>query len=99
MWSGLLPLLRLSLRSRTSGAPRAFYLAARLLARLWLPIAANQRVRRAVVLEVRLRRGLQLRNDVLRQHLAQLDAPLIERIDAPDRALREHTVQIGRAHV
>jgi len=70
--------------------------SARLFGRLALPIAANQGIGRTVMLEVRFRRGLELRNDVFRQHLAQLHAPLIERIDAPDRALREHAVLIER---
>src|ERR1700733_10196608 len=40
--------------------------------------------------------ALELRDDTLRQHLAQLDAPLVERIDVPDRALREYGVLIER---
>ena len=31
-----------------------------------------------------------------RQHLAELDAPLVERVDAPDRALREDAVLVER---
>ena len=38
--------------------------------------------------------GLELGHDPLRQHLAQLDAPLVERVDAPDRALGEHLVLV-----
>ena len=30
----------------------------------------------------------------LREHLAELDAPLVERVDAPDRALREDAVLV-----
>ena len=52
---------------------------------LQLPISPNQRIGRAVVLE----RGLlligELRDDALGQHLAELDAPLVERVDVPDR--------------
>ena len=44
----------------------------------------------------RLRLILKLRYDALRQRLSQLDAPLIERVDVPDRALREHAVLIER---
>src|ERR1700683_2116652 len=36
----------------------------------------------------------QRRHDAFREHLAELDAPLIERIDVPDRALSEHAVLI-----
>jgi len=32
----------------------------------------------------------------LREHLAELDAPLVERIDVPDRGLREHAVLVER---
>ena len=35
-----------------------------------------------------------LRDDALRQHLAQLDAPLIERVDIPDDALSEDRVRV-----
>ena len=38
----------------------------------------------------------ELRRDPLGQHLAELDAPLIERVDAPDRALGEHVVLVER---
>ena len=34
--------------------------------------------------------AFQLWNDALRQNFAQLDAPLVERIDIPDRALGEY---------
>src|SRR5205814_5987491 len=54
---------------------------------LVLAIAANQGAGRAVVIELGFPPALQLRDDALRQHLAQLDAPLIERIDTPDSAL------------
>ena len=38
----------------------------------------------------------ELRDDALGQHLAQLDAPLVERVDVPDHALREHDVLVER---
>src|SRR5262245_14167577 len=56
------------------------------------PIATDQVVRRAVVTERGLRRALELRDDSLGQHLAQFDAPLIERVDVPDDTLCEHAV-------
>src|SRR5437667_11799849 len=43
-----------------------------------------------------LRLALELRNDPLGEHLAQLDAPLIERVDVPDDALGEHAVLVER---
>src|SRR5262249_47482863 len=59
-----------------------------------LPKATDQGVRRAVVSELRLRGALELRNDALREDLTELDAPLIERVDLPDGALREHVVLV-----
>ena len=44
----------------------------------------------------RFGRVFQLGNDPLRQHLPQFHAPLVIRIDRPDRALREHVVLIQR---
>ena len=40
--------------------------------------------------------ALDLRDDALRQDLAQLDAPLVERIDVPDCALREYRMFVER---
>ena len=55
----------------------------------------DQRVRRPVV-----RAGVHVAGQVLvdppRQLLAQLDAPLVERVDVPDRALHEHLVLVER---
>src|SRR5262245_52023166 len=42
--------------------------------------------------EARLCLALEFRNNALGQHLAQLDAPLIEGVDIPDRPLRENGV-------
>ena len=67
-----------------------------MLASLRLAVAADQVVGRTVVLQRRLRRALKLRNDALRQHLAQFHAPLVERVDLPDGALREHAVLVER---
>src|SRR5262245_64168414 len=61
-----------------------------------LPVAPDEVVRRAVVAERGLRLALQLRDDALSQHLAQLDPPLIEGVDVPDRALGEHAVLVER---
>src|SRR3954468_23609635 len=59
-------------------------------------IAADQCVGRAVVRERRLALARQLGADALRQHLAELDAPLVERIDVPDHALHEDAVLVER---
>ena len=40
--------------------------------------------------------GFQFRDDALGQHFAQLDAPLVERVDVPDRALGEDAVLVER---
>src|SRR2546430_5312385 len=61
-----------------------------------LAIAADERVGRAVVRECWVRGALQLGNDPLRQDLAKLHAPLIERIDLPNGALSEHAVLVQR---
>src|SRR5262249_49658054 len=58
------------------------------------PVATDQAVRRAVVAERGLRLALDLRDDPLRQQLAELDSPLVEGVDVPDDALREHAVLV-----
>src|SRR5262249_1099069 len=57
-------------------------------------IPPDQRVGRAVMLGLRLRCALELRNDPLGEHLAQLHAPLVEGVDLPDGALGEDAVLI-----
>src|SRR5262245_4099896 len=59
-------------------------------------IAPNQGIGGAVVMTLGLLGALELRDDLLREGLAQLHAPLIEGVDAPDRALGEDTVLIER---
>jgi hypothetical protein len=44
--------------------------------------------------ECRLSLALKFRNDSLRQHFAQLDAPLVELVNIPDHPLRENGVFI-----
>src|SRR5437879_2214746 len=41
-------------------------------------------------------RVLHRRRKLLGESLAELNAPLVERVDAPDNALREHTVLVER---
>src|SRR4029077_8296004 len=59
-------------------------------------VPADERGGAAVVLQVGLR-ARQLRDDRGRQLLAQLDAPLVEGDDVPDRALGEHLVLLDGA--
>src|SRR5690606_32509878 len=60
------------------------------------PVPPDQRVRRGVVPELGFGLGRELRRDPGRELLAELDAPLVERVDVPDRALREHLVLVER---
>src|SRR5437899_6072995 len=64
--------------------------------RLARSVATDQGVRRAVVLQLRLRLALELRDDPLRELLAELHAPLVEGIDVPNGPLREHAVLVER---
>src|SRR3984885_2557401 len=59
-------------------------------------VAADKVVGGSIMLQPRIIRSLNLGNDVLGEHLAQLDAPLIEGIDLPDGALGEYRVLIER---
>src|SRR5882672_3935341 len=61
-----------------------------------LPVATDHVVGRAVMAERGLPLALELRDDALGQHLAQLDSPLIERVDVPDGALGKHAVLVER---
>ena len=63
------------------------------------PRSARKRAISPVVdesLRPRHHAGLQLRQDPAGQFLAQLDAPLVETVDAPDAALHRHLVLIQR---
>src|SRR5262245_26475527 len=51
-------------------------------------VAPDQGVGRAVVVELGLGIGRELGDDPLGQHLAELHAPLVERVDVPDGPLR-----------
>src|SRR6266850_2711989 len=46
------------------------------------------------MLELRVRRALEFRNDALSQYLAEFHTPLVERIDVPENALSEDGVLI-----
>src|SRR5690348_10477395 len=59
-------------------------------------VAADQRIGGGVVIELRICRALELRDDALCQHLAQLNAPLVEGVDPPDRALDKDAVLVER---
>src|SRR5215471_1159993 len=60
------------------------------------PVATDECVGRGVVAEFGLGGALQFREDRHRERLAEFDAPLVERVDAPDGFLREHTVLVER---
>src|SRR5712691_7692502 len=57
-------------------------------------VAPDQRVRGRVMSEPRLGVALQLSGNPLGEHLAELDAPLVEGVHAPDRGLDEHAVLV-----
>src|SRR3984893_16429458 len=61
-----------------------------------LSIAADEGVGGTVMFELRLSGAFQLGDDSLGEDLAQLDAPLVERIDIPPRALGNHAVLVQR---
>src|SRR5262245_47113812 len=46
--------------------------------------------------ELRLGRALKFWDNVLRQHLAELDTPLVKRVNIPDDALSEDGVLVER---
>src|SRR3954447_7477275 len=62
------------------------------------PVALDQSIRRGVVRQLR---GVasELVGDPGGEHLAELDAPLVERIDAPDDALGEDAVLVECAQL
>src|SRR6266851_1198913 len=72
------------------------FLVAQRLPLLVFSISPNQIRRRSIVSQHRLCRTLQLANDPLCQHLAKLDTPLVERVDAPNRTLRKHCMFVQR---
>jgi hypothetical protein len=57
-------------------------------------VPANERVRRRIVAKLGSDLGGDLAGQPYRQHLAELYAPLVERVDPPDRSLREHAVLV-----
>src|SRR5580658_2745248 len=59
-------------------------------------VAADQAVCGTVVREFRLGGTFDFRNDALRQKFAEFHAPLVERINVPDRALGEDAVLVKR---
>lgn len=59
-----------------------------------LAVAANQIVGRAVMTEPRLALALEFGDDARGQDLPEFDAPLIKRVDVPDRPLRKYAVLV-----
>jgi hypothetical protein len=51
------------------------------------PVSLDEGVGRAIMGKSWLGGALQFRNDAVRQRLAQLNPPLVERVDIPDGAL------------
>src|SRR5262245_36861172 len=64
------------------------------IARPSASIPADQAVRRAVVMQVGLAGCDELRLEAHGERLPELDAPLVERVDAPDCALHEDEVLV-----
>src|SRR5271169_2156998 len=62
--------------------------------RFELAIMADQRICRTVMAELRLGLCREFGDDALGKDLAELDAPLVERIDVPDSALGKDTVLV-----
>src|SRR5947208_1180712 len=60
------------------------------------PIPADESIGRAVVSQARVIRGLELIANSQCEHLAQLDSPLVKRVDPPDGCLREDAVFVER---
>src|SRR5664279_1563651 len=77
-------------------SPRASSGPARSDALTGSAVATDQRVGGTVVREFGLGRGGQLGRHLLRQHLAEFDAPLVEGVHAPHRSLHEHAVLVER---
>src|SRR5258708_33271396 len=63
---------------------------------LALGVPAGQIVGRAGMAEPGFALALELRDDALGQDLAEFYAPLIERVDVPNRSLGEHAVLVQR---
>src|SRR5262245_17482077 len=57
-------------------------------------VAGDQRVSRAVVGKLRIGRGFQFGHDAVGKDLAELDTPLVKRVDVPDRPLNENAVLV-----
>src|SRR5437870_13619470 len=60
------------------------------------PETADQGICRAIVMQVWLAWILELRRNARGQLLAELDAPLIERVDVPDDTLGKNAVLVQR---
>src|SRR5216110_904139 len=59
-------------------------------------VAPDERVGGRVMGEPWFGIGLELAGDARREHLAELDAPLVERVDVPDRSLHQDAVLVQR---
>src|SRR5271157_2395552 len=78
------------------GLDESFESSAFLYVTFQFTVAANERVGRTVMLEIRLSCAFQFANDTLRKYLAQLNPPLVEGVDVPERSLRKDAVLVKR---
>ena len=78
------------------GLDESFELSASHYPSLQLAAAADECVGRTVMLEIRLGHAFEFANDTLRENLTQLNPPLVEGVDVPDRSLRKDAVLVKR---
>src|SRR5271170_3602434 len=63
---------------------------------LGFPVISDQVVGGTVVSKLRFFLALKFGDDALRQDFSQFDAPLVERVDVPDRALSKGGMLVKR---
>src|SRR5271157_4842541 len=78
------------------GLDESFELYASHCPTLQLAAAADERVGRTVMLEIKLGHAFEFANDTLRKSLTQLNAPLVEGVDVPERSLGKDAVLVKR---
>src|SRR6185369_13880884 len=90
----IIPSCMVASLSRGFDAPRGSRAAVTRSMGLHAAIALDQRIGGAVVRELARNGSVELRQDALSKDLAELDTPLIERVDLPDHALGEDAVLV-----
>src|SRR5271157_2004860 len=78
------------------GLDESFELSASHCPTLQPAAAADERIGRTVMFEIRLSHAFQFANDTLRKNLTQLNPPLVEGVDVPERSLRKDAVLVKR---